>query len=116
MMPAIGIPCDGGVSTRGRHVWKHDGELLASIPARDILGANAVAKYLRYGLQYRVPSRVPMGVIKLLEMVQIQIENCQGTTLAAASRDLGVHAFIKRGAIEQISQGIIPSAERKLFI
>jgi len=76
---------DGGVE---RGIGQDGDELFAAVAGDEIGGAKVVAQHAGEGLQHAVAHGVPVGVVDLLEVVQVEHEE-RRRPLVALRRRLG---------------------------
>lgn len=78
-----------------------DDELLASVAADHIIGAEIGTKNIRQLLQQEVPCFVSVAVIELFEVIKIGKQHGEAQFLAAGPPQFAVECLLHEAAIEQ---------------
>ena len=93
---------------RGDRV-EDDGEFVAAEPRREVAFAERVAQALRRHAQQPVAGRMAVGVVDVLELVEVDAADRQPPPVGAAGLDRARQAGAEVGAVAQAGQRVVAS-------
>ena len=88
------------------HLRHYQHELLAALPAGDVLAARIALQHARERDQHRVACRVSVTVVEVLEAIQVKGQYRQRQSATLAARQLTAQRLAQVASIEQSGQGI----------
>ena len=103
MLDATGHLVDLGTIA---HVGKDHAKLVATQAGQHIHGAELVFDALRHLLQVEISYFVAIGIIHLLEVIEVNVEQAEGDCIVARLLDQLVDILLQRKAIMGIGQNV----------
>ena len=85
--------------------WKNDRELLAAVTTGDVLSPSA-REDTRRPFEHFVPERMSVGVIEVLEPIQIGEDQGDLCSMPEGSREFTLESFIEMGTVPETGQSI----------
>ena len=99
-------PRDQRLDILGAHdAALQDGEFIPAEAGDEILRADRLAQPLRHALQEFVADQMPQRIVDALELVDVDIEDCERAPLAVPEQFLGV--ALEHRPVRQIGQRIV---------
>src|SRR5579863_9500263 len=93
-----------------------DEELLTAVAPDGIVSSQPRLKAFRGPGESHVPREMPIGVIDLLEVIEISHDNAQHMAVAASALDLTLKQFENRFVIPETCQRVVRCLLAELFL
>jgi len=115
VIPGLGRRCFdglpdpvGGLPALGRvGVWKQQRELFTADPGESIRTTGCVRAKGDKMLQHRVTGLVPLGVVDVLEVIQVEQGQGEGTAVTPCTLDLFRQPFVEGAPVEGVCEGVL---------
>ena len=98
------------------HLGQHQHELLAAIAAGDVALAAVLLHQLGKGLEGFVATEVTIGVVDLLEEVQIHQDHAQRIAFASGAGELADQGFVQIAAVVEAGERVADRLFAQLFL
>jgi hypothetical protein len=85
---------------------EHDGELLAPVPSEQILAPDLLLHRRGQLLEHVVARQVPVGVVDLLEVVEVEHHQRQGPPVAVGAGDLALQGLEEVSLVGDLGQPV----------
>ncbi len=112
---ALAIPSAASCASAALQRGRIDGELVAAEPGQGVAGAAATAQDVGNFLDQAVAGRVAIGVVDLLEVVEVEHQDRAGGALASRPRHRQVEVLVEAAAVLQAGQRILAGLALQLL-
>ena len=102
-LPADFCPCDRALQARA---GQHQHELFAAVAGGEFLAADAVPQHLRQRDEAFIAHRVPVGIVDVLEVVEVEQDEGEGRAVFLRVADAGPQFTEQRRPVVEAREGV----------